>query len=391
LEEEVDDVMRAHQQWVRLEEEVDDVMRAHQQWVRFEEEVDDVMLAHQQWVRFEEEVDDVMPLAFAPKVLTVLQAETLTGSWAGKVTPSEQAEEQEKDSNLKLIKDWLRDKVTPTLEELARHDPEVKILWARRDLLDLRNDVLCYTWEGTTDKHLYVVPKHQRPQMLDLAHNNVTAGHLGIDKTKARLREVCFWTSQSSDVRTHVISCHACASNKHLRRKFRAPLSTLSMGAPMERVHLDILGPLPTSRKGDSYVLLMVDQFTKWVEAVPLPDQTAESIARAAVDCFFTRLGCPVEICTDQGSNFMSELFRSLCARLEIGQTRTTPYHPAANGQVERMNHTILHMIRCTLEGGQHNWDEKLPLLMAAIRSTPNRSTGFTPNRLMLGRWIIMD
>jgi hypothetical protein len=246
--------------------------------------------AHQQWARFEEEVDDVLPLAFTPKVLTVLQVRTRTGtcSWAGRADSAERAAEQDKDPKLKLVKYWLQNNVTPTREELARQDPEVKILWARRELLDIRDGVLWYIWKDTADKHLYVVPKHQRSQMLDLAHNNATAGHLGIDKTKARLREVCFWTSQSADIRTHVASCHACASNKHLRRKFRAPLSTLSMGAPMERIHLDILGPLPTSRKGNSYVLLMVDQFTKWVEAVALPDQTAESVARAAVDCLFT-------------------------------------------------------------------------------------------------------
>jgi hypothetical protein len=78
------------------------------------------------------------------------------------------------------------------------------------------------------------------------------------------------------------------------------------------RVHLDILGPLPTSKKGNAYVLLLVDQFTKWVEAVALSDQTAETVARAAIDCMFSRLGCPLEICTDLGSNFMSDLFRSM-------------------------------------------------------------------------------
>jgi hypothetical protein len=80
----------------------------------------------------------------------------------------------------------------PSLEELARQAPEVKILWAHRDLLECKDDVLFYKWQGPPERYLYVVPSHQRLQMMTLAHNNVTAGHLGIEKTKERLRQVCF-------------------------------------------------------------------------------------------------------------------------------------------------------------------------------------------------------
>lgn len=84
-------------------------------------------------------------------------------------------------------------------------------------------------------------------------------------------------------------------------------------GAPMERVHLDFLGPRPKTPKGNEYVRVMVDQFTKWVDCVPLPSQTAEVTAKAAVDEFFVRFGCPLEIFTDQGRNFESKLFTAVC------------------------------------------------------------------------------
>jgi hypothetical protein len=131
-----------------------------------------------------------------------------------------------------------------------------------------------------------------------------------------------------------------------------------------------------------------VDQFTKWVEAVALPDQTAETVARAAVDHFFVRFGCPLEIVTDQGTNFTSQLFTELCQWLGITKKRTSAYHPSANGQVERMNKTIMQTIRCNLERGQDRWEEPLQRIIGAIRCTVNRSTGFTPNRLMLGREV---
>lgn len=159
-------------------------------------------------------------------------------------------------------------------------------------------------------------------------------------------------------------------------------------GVPMERVHFDFLGPLPESTAGNSNILVMVDQFTKWVECIALPSQTAEVTARAAVNEFFTRFGFPFNIFTDQGRNFESRLFKSVCDILQIHKSRTTPYQPSSNGQVERFNRTLMDTVRCFVDKSQNNWDEHLPQLASAIRSSVNRHTGFTPNKLMLGREV---
>lgn len=158
----------------------------------------------------------------------------------------------------------------------------------------------------------------------------------------------------------------------------------------MERVHLDFLGPLPESTSGNTNILVMMDQFTKWVECVPLPSQTAEVTARAAVNEFFARFGFPFNIFTDQGRNFESKLFKSICEVLQIHKSRTTPYRPSANGQVERFNRTIMDAVRCFVSKSQDNWDDHLPQLAGAIRSSVNRNTGFTPNKLMLGREVTL-
>jgi transposase InsO family protein len=100
-------------------------------------------------------------------------------------------------------------------------------------------------------------------------------------------------------------------------------------GAPMERVHLDFMGPLPKTKKGNEYVLMMVDQFTKWTECIPLPSQTAEITAQAAINEFFARFGYPFQIFTDQGRNFESALFKAVCDLLQIHKVRTTPYRPS--------------------------------------------------------------
>ena len=136
--------------------------------------------------------------------------------------------------------------------------------------------------------------------------------------------------------------------------------------------------------------MVIIDQFTKWVEAFPIPHQGASLVAEKFVNEVVARFGTPLELHTDQGTNFQSHLFSDVCRLLQIANTRTTPYHPALNEQVERFNRTILQMIRCYLSKGQHKWDEQIPLLLAAYRRTPHPGTAFTPNRLMLGREVPM-
>ena len=116
------------------------------------------------------------------------------------------------------------------------------------------------------------------------------------------------------------------------------------------------IGPLPKTKRGNEHCLMMVDQFTKWVECIPLSSQKAETTARAAADGFFSRFGFPFQLFSDQGRNFESKLFEALCKALEIHKARTTPYGPSANGQ-ERFNRTLMGAVRCFLGKAQNKWD----------------------------------
>ena len=109
-------------------------------------------------------------------------------------------------------------------------------------------------------------------------------------------------------------------------------------------------------------------------------------VASSLVPEFIRRFGCPLELHSDQGCNFESRMFKEVCDLLKIVKTRTTPYRPSANGQVERMNRTILQILRCLIQGQQEYWDLHLATVGMAIRSTVNRQTGFTPDFMMLGR-----
>lgn len=131
-----------------------------------------------------------------------------------------------------------------------------------------------------------------------------------------------------------------------------------------------------------------MDYFSKWVKILPVPDQTSETCADKILNEVIARYGCPQSIHSDQGRNFESSLFQEFCKILEIKKTRTTPRNPRANGLVERFNRTLISMIKSYIKGKQTDWDKNLGCLALAYRSTPQESTKFTPNMIMLGKEV---
>ena len=148
-------------------------------------------------------------------------------------------------------------------------------------------------FEPETDK--LVVPENLCQGILELAHDVPTSGHLGITKTSAKLKRNFFWYKMRADVETFLKSCPKCSIIKKTHRKAKAKLGNFHACVPIERVHLDILGPFPKSHSGKVYILMLVDQFTKWLECYPLP------IAKAVVEGFIVRFDCPLQINMDQG------------------------------------------------------------------------------------------
>ena len=353
--------------------------------------------AHKQWARFNDDVDDVVPLVIhsieaserAPDQ-TLPESQTVS-NWMESLTSPELRRAQTEDPDIGIVMNWLEHSYGPTTRELQLCSPETRALWLTRDHLKLRSGVLHYSWanrDGHSDS--LVVPKELRQRVLFFPHDSKGSGHLGQTKTLDRLKQRFYWYGMSRDSDIYVKQCANCNRNKKGNRTPRSAQELYHAGYPMERVHLDILGPIsPRSKSGSAYILVMVDQFTKWVELAALPAQNAELTASAFLKHFVVTFGCALEIHTDQGRNFQSDLFQSFCTLLEITKTRTTPYHPSSNGQVEVFNRVILQMIRSYVSKGIKDWDEHLPLIAMALHSMKNRSTGFSANMLMLGREVI--
>lgn len=154
---------------------------------------------------------------------------------------------------------------------------------------------------------------------------------------------------------------------------------------PMERIATDILGELPITEKGNRYLLVVSDYYSKWTKSFPMKNMEAETIAKLIVEQFIVRLGVPYAIHSDQGSQFESRLSTEVCKLLGIKKTRTTPYHPMSDGMVERFNKTLATMLSAYVDEHHKDWGVHLPYVMMAYRSAEHETTGFTPNSLMIG------
>ncbi|GFS86416.1 retrovirus-related Pol polyprotein from transposon 412 [Trichonephila clavipes] len=149
------------------------------------------------------------------------------------------------------------------------------------------------------------------------------------------------WPSISSDVAKWARHCLACQKSK-IHRHTRSPLS--SFQEPSQRfdhVHLDLIGPLPPSN-GYTYCLTMIDRFSKWPEAQPLKDITAETVAEAFFSSWVSRFGTPAILTTDRGRQCESSLFKALSKLLGVQKCRTTGYHPQANGMIEELHQNTM-------------------------------------------------
>ena len=312
------------------------------------------------------------------------------GSWAPVWSPEELQAFQRADPSLGPVLQWLASDSIPTA--FPRDSSQgIQTLWAQRQQLILKDGVLYRKWEDVPGKGLHqhlqlVLPQEIVPTILEALHNHSTAGHLGITKTLHKVRSRFYWPGQRRDIEDWCRACEDCASRKQPPKPHRAPLQLDRPGIPMQRVAMDILAPLPETERGNKYVLVIAEYFTKWTEAFPMPNMEAHTVANLLVYHFICRFGAPDYLHTDQGRNFESSLMTEICKLLGVSKTRTSPYHPQSDGLVERFNRTLLNMLSVVAKDNERDWDLQLPLVMMAYRTSTQESTGATPFSLMFGR-----
>ena len=227
---------------------------------------------------------------------------------------------------------------------------------------------------------LIVVPCSLQELFLKLAHED--SGHQGIDRTMSKLSGMAYWIGMRKRVADQCKFCVKCQMCKAPAPK-PAPLQPVLATRPWEMVAVDVL-KVPVSTNGNRYLLVAQDYFSKWPFAMAMPDQTAERIVRILRDEVFTLVGPPQKLHSDQGRNFESRIIADLCKAFGVKKSHTTPYHPMGDGLVERMNRSLLTLIRTHVERDDQ-WEEHLQLLLFMYRTSKHTTTGLSPYEILFG------
>jgi hypothetical protein len=279
-----------------------------------------------------------------------IDPEPVISNWIKQYSTEELLKEQSGNAAIKkMIGLKSNGAVRPSWSDIAAEGHDFKTLWAQWSKLVLQGGLLYRRWisEGTSHQSLMqlVLPPVLRMAIFNELHKKRTAGHLGVAKTVAQIKGRFYWPCFKADVERWIKQCRLCQERKPGRGPGKAKLHQQPVGAPLERVAIDIMGPLPITDRQNEYIMVLSDYFSKYAEAYAIVDHRAQTCADVIVTEFVTRFGVPKQLHSDQGPEFESNLFRKLCELLEIDKMRTCPYRPQSDGLVERFNRTLQQML----------------------------------------------
>ena len=335
------------------------------------------------------EANDVKPLApiFAGRALVDLMSVVeedplpLTKDWR---------KEQLEDPLLKTLIEALEKDELASLRVKPGTEPLMKSALRHKQQLTLRKGILYNHRRVPVGKHKYeyiyrlAVPSKFRKRALQALHDDL--GHLGRDRCIDLMQDRLWWPKCQEDMDKHVKTCERCIRVKG--QTSTSPLKNLTSTHPLHLVHVDYL----TIKEGEAdlkknnNILIITDHFTRFAQAIVTQTQTAQTVANVLWQRFFSILGLPERLLTDQGTNFDCRLIKELCQLAGTKKIRTTAYHPQTNGQCERFNSTLLQMLRTLDPGEKAKWQKHVAALCHAYNCTKNTATGHSPYELLFGR-----
>lgn len=230
-----------------------------------------------------------------------------------------------------------------------------------------------------------VVPKKIQTRVVYYFHDTPEFAHPGIEETLRPIALRFFWPKMHSSVKEYVNRCIICSRVKGHQKQLPAPMTARIPTFPFQMLSIDILGPFPTTSRSKRFILLVVDVFSKWVEAKAFSTILAKDVVKFLEEDIFSRYGCPETIVSDNGSQFSSALMKRMCEHNNISQIFSSVGHQRAN-PVERRVQEFKKIFRVLLHQKRPSlWDEVLPLALTILRSRKNRATNETPAQIVLG------
>lgn len=227
--------------------------------------------------------------------------------------------------------------------------------------------------------------KEQIPTILKTYHDDPISGHRGIVETARKIREEYFWKGMNDDIKNYIESCLTCQRNKIQRKSFQAPMVIISQSTePFEQVSMDLVSYSETSDNNNKYVLTLQDELTRYVQAYPIPDKEAATVASRLLQ-FCQHFDVPKRFHSDQGKEFLNNIMKQLMKFLGSSQTFNTAYHPQTNGALERFHATLRDHIRMHHSRRLEDWDKIIPFAIMCHNTSVNSSTGYTPHELLFG------
>ncbi len=247
------------------------------------------------------------------------------------------------------------------LDWVSLGDPEVKLL--------------CDISQG---KARPVVPDSWRRRIFDLLHG---LSHPSVRNTKKIISAKFVWPHIKKQIGTWDKTCIPCQTAKTIRHSKTTPAHIPIPDRKFDHIHVDIVGPLPPSQ-GFQYLFTVVDRTTRWAEAFPLKDTSADSCIQTLIG-WISRFGIPSHITSDRGSQFTSRLWLGIAKSLGYTLHHTTAYHPQANGMVGRFHRNLKEALKARLVG--NDWVLALPWVMLGIRTAPKEDLNCSAAEMVFG------
>lgn len=230
----------------------------------------------------------------------------------------------------------------------------------------------------------WLVPKGVRWQIVKKNHDDV--GHCGFDKTLERIRKHYWFSKMRRFIKKYVSSCLECAHHKVPGGKREGELHPIEkVSIPFHTIHADHLGPFIKSKRGNCYLLVIVDGFSKFVNITPVKNTKSITTIKAIKE-HISYFGVPTRLITDKGTSFTSKNFKEFVSAFGIRHIENAVATPRANGQVERFNRTILDALSTSTHGDdEKNWDEHVIDVQLGLNTNTHKTTQKSPSELLFG------
>ena len=266
----------------------------------------------------------------------------------------------------------LRHKIKTTLKKLL---PKMR--------LDT-NGILCYEYR-------VFLPQQLRHAIINFFHSHTLATHFSAQRTFEKIKELYFWPLMENEINDFVRACPVCQQIRIGHNPNSAPMFTFPTHRPYETVHIDIVGPMPVATDGSTYILTIMDRFSSYVVAVPIPDKSAKTVAVNLFNHWICKHGVMTSLLSDRGSEFRGEVQKYIVEQFQIKQLLTTHYHPQTNGKLERWHRYLKDRLNAAVIERELDWEDNLlwpsilPSIAASYNATATKSTKISPHELIFG------